>query len=419
LAISGGADSVCLGHLLLAAEIPFEMAHVNYHLRGTESDGDEDFVRKLSENWGVTLHVKNGGFNENDYPGMSVQMIAREIRYSWFTELIEQTKAEAVLLAHHFEDQIETILLNQMRGTGIEGVSGMSEKRDAFIRPLLPFRKKEMVAFLDNNSYEWREDSSNKKNIYKRNFLRNEVIPLIQNEFPEGLIGLDHTSKRLKDTGKAFFYLFAEWKKQQVLRDDGFELLELKAIENLPGKSSFLYYWLRDFGFQYPIIQDIIRGIEMQESGKTYWSRTHMVNLDRQHLILGSLESNTEACLIHENEIELSLGKAKYHLFKLKEDFKIDYSTQNAMLDFDKLNFPLNFRPLKSGDKFIPIGMKSHKKVSDLLVDLKIPVIKKKQVMVMTSGDEIAWVVGFRISEKFKCESNTKTVFYIKKHTNE
>ncbi len=419
LAISGGSDSVCLGYLLKETGITFELAHVNYHLREEESEQDEQFIRELAESWGVNLYIKDGRYEESDYPGMSLQMAAREIRYVWFNELLNKTGATGVLMAHHFEDQIETIFLNQLRGTGIEGVSGMSEKRGPFIRPLLPFRKIELISYLELNNRYWREDSSNKKSIYKRNFLRNEILPLIQSEFPEGLQGLDHTSKRLKDTGKAFFHFFSTWKDQNIKKEDGFEYLKIGALENLPGKSSVLFYWLRDFGFQFASIKDIIHGVDAKESGKIYLSHSHLLNLDRDYLILGKIDSKIVSSLVQKNDVEVLLGGKKYDLLKLTGNYEMDYSSQNAMLDLEKIKFPVLFRAYHEGDRIIPIGMKTHKKVSDLLVDLKIPIIKKKQVMVMTSGEDIVWVVGIRISDKYKCDKNTKSVFYIKNQTHE
>jgi tRNA(Ile)-lysidine synthase len=415
LAISGGADSVCLGHLLHAAGINFELAHVNYHLRNEESNDDEDFVRGLAKFWEVNLYVKNGIFNKNDFPGKSLQMIAREIRYQWFNDLINDTGCAAILVAHHFEDQMETILLNQLRGSGIEGMSGMSEKRDKIIRPLLPFRKDDLVDFLIANNFPWREDSSNQKNLYKRNFLRNELIPLLVSEFPKGLEGLDHTAKRLRDTGKAFFYLFDHWKATHVFQEDGYHFLELKDIRNISGIGSMLYYWLRDYGFTYSVVQEIIHSLETNESGKIFQCSGFEVNLDREHLILGEVLPVKEEIHIHEHDIELEEGFSHYDLLKVSSAYPIDYSSINAMLDFDKLKFPLILRTWREGDRFIPIGMKSQKKVSDLLVDLKVPVIRKKQIRVLISGNEIIWVLGYRISEQYKRDQSTKSVYYLKK----
>jgi tRNA(Ile)-lysidine synthase len=419
LAVSGGSDSVCLGYLLKEAKIDFELAHVNYHLRGVESDADEKFVAQLANLWKVKLHVKNGNFKAADFPGMSTQMIAREIRYSWFSALKSQIKAEGILVAHHFEDQIETLFLNLLRGTGIEGMYGMSERKGDIIRPLLTFHKHEILQFLKNNHYQWREDSSNKKSLYTRNYLRNEVIPMIESQFPEGLSGLEKTSQRIKDTGSAFFYFFSEWKKNNILKEGDFEYLEIKSIVNLPGKSSILFYWLRDYGFQFAVIKDLLNAIKSNESGKTFVSFDYLLNLDREHLILGKKEIVQDVKKINIHDIEVKIGGESFDILKLSKQFELDFSSQHAMIDFDKLKFPLQVRPWKLGDKFVPLGMKTQKKISDLLVDLKVPVIKKKQIMVLTSEDEIVWVVGVRISDHFKCDQNTQNVWYLKRHSND
>lgn len=182
LAISGGLDSVCLGHLLHVSGIDFEMAHVNFGLRGKESDGDEAFVRELSLKWEKTLHVEKIESRAFDQPGYSTQMIARKLRYEWFEKLSLERNLSAVITAHHFSDQIETIMLNLLRGTGIEGIYGMADKKAVLIRPLLPFQRSEMETYMLNNGYSWRHDSSNDKSVYKRNFIRNEVFPCLKQD---------------------------------------------------------------------------------------------------------------------------------------------------------------------------------------------------------------------------------------------
>jgi tRNA(Ile)-lysidine synthase len=204
LAISGGIDSVCLGHLLHGLGVKFSLGHVNFQLRGKESDEDEAFVRTLAAKWEVPILVKKTRKEIFKTTGKSTQMAARDFRYEWFEELVKSDGFEGVLVAHQFEDQIETIFLNLLRGTGIEGLYGMSEKRGVILRPLLPFTRSQIRSYMEQNGLKWRNDSSNDTNDYKRNLLRNRVLPTLNDDFPDALQVLDMSFKRLKDTGKAF-----------------------------------------------------------------------------------------------------------------------------------------------------------------------------------------------------------------------
>ena len=414
LAISGGIDSVCLGYLLKTAGITFALAHVNFGLRGSESKGDEDFVIRLANEWGVVHHLIHTSKEEMNQVGISIQMAARDFRYGWFEQVLKEYGYAGLLVAHHADDQLETIFLNLLRGTGIEGIYGMSEQRGDTIRPLLGFSRSEITQYMIQNSRTWREDSSNQKNDYKRNVLRNLVFPLIEKEFPDGLQVMETSFKRLKDTGRAFFSLFEKWKSEAIATEGDYQYLAIKEINNIPGKHSMLYYWLRDFGFSFADVQDIFSSIDKGESGKTFHAGSFMLNKDREYLILGKSDFDWEEKKIEQHEISIQIKDKIYDLLHLEGEIETDKSKENAMLDMDKLQFPLVLKKWEPGDRIIPLGMDKPKKISDLLVDLKVPLIQKKQVLVLWSGNEIAWVVGRRISEHFKFGTNTKRVLYFK-----
>lgn len=208
VAVSGGVDSVVLAHLLTLAGFKISIVHCNFQLRGAASDADELFVIELGIQLGVPVHTKT--FDTHAYMdkhGVSLQMGARDLRYNWFEELNSCMGTDGVIVAHHADDQIETVMLNLLRGTGIEGVYGMSSKRDFIRRPLLPFSRKEIKTFLERNNLHWTEDQSNAKTIYKRNFIRHKFLPLLLEFDPKGPELIQYSFDRLKDTGKAFFYL--------------------------------------------------------------------------------------------------------------------------------------------------------------------------------------------------------------------
>lgn len=414
LAISGGIDSVCLGYLLRSAGITFALAHVNFGLRGAESNDDEAFVHNLAKDWGLVLHVIHTSKEEMNHFGISTQMAAREFRYGWFEKTVNENGYDGLLVAHHADDQLETIFLNLLRGTGIEGIYGMSEQRGDIIRPLLGFSREELQEYMVKNSYSWREDSSNQKNDYKRNILRNKVFPLLKKEFPEGIQVMEMSFKRLKDTGRAFFSLFEKWKREVIFTEGDYHYLSIREIENIPGKHSMLYYWLRDFGFSYADVQDILSSIGKGEPGKTFYAGEYMLNKDRDYLILGKSDFEWKDKMIEQHDISIQIKDRKFDLLHLEGEIGIDKSKENAMLDLDKLQFPLVIKKWGAGDRIVPLGMDKPKKVSDLLVDLKVPLIQKKKVLVLWSGDEIAWVIGYRIGEHFKCGSSTKRALYFK-----
>ncbi|MCH7402709.1 tRNA lysidine(34) synthetase TilS [Belliella kenyensis] len=415
LAISGGVDSVCLGYLLKEAGVRFSLLHYNFGLRGEESDGDEDFVSELAESWGVELFIQRASELDFQVTGKSIQMVARDLRYHWFEQIYKSGDYAGVVVAHHMEDQVETVLLNLFRGTGIEGIYGMAEKRDYLIRPLLPFKKSQLEAFMVERRMPWRIDSSNQKNIYKRNFIRNEVFPLLENVFPNSLELLEGSFQRVKDTGKAFFHLFDHWKSTNIKQEGDYQYLDIKSLMSLPGKSSMLYYWLRDYGFATTDIHDILRAAESGEVGKLFHSGEYSLNVDREVFILGKEIEKKHAINIDETDVFFHVNGEKYEILHLQFPIELDKSSKNAMIDRLKLNFPLEIRPWKNGDKMIPLGMKQAKKVSDILIDMKIPLIQKKDVKVLCVGEEIVWLIGLRISESFKCDELSEKIVYFKK----
>lgn len=416
LACSGGLDSICLGELLIRAEIPFEVAHVNFHLRGKESDGDEKFVQDWAKSNSKTAHFHQAETLEFAVEShISTQMAAREIRYEWFEKIRSDRNLEGIILAHHQDDQIETIFLNLLRGTGIEGLYGMAEKRGYLIRPLLPFSREQIEIFAKQNKIGWREDSSNLKTDYKRNKLRHDILPHLYGFSSDSKKNLINSFERLKDTGKAFSGLFDQWTKANIQSEEGAQSLSIPDIMHMTGAASLIYFWLRSYGFNSEQSQDIHESIRKRESGKIFESGSHILNIDREKIFLAPTVAPFEAIQIESSEIKLNLPDCEYEILKIDSGVNIDSHRTNAMLDLDRLTFPLTVRNWELGDRFIPLGMKSSKKISDFLIDLKVPVIKKPLVKVLISDGEIAWVIGYRIADWAKTTAATRKILYFKK----
>lgn len=418
LAISGGIDSVALAHLLMQAGFSIRLVHCNFQLRGAESEEDEQFIRNLGDSLEVDVKIKR--FDTLPYKknfGVSTQMAARELRYAWFQELVHAGEGEAVIVAHHSGDQIETVLLNLLRGTGIEGIYGMAEYREAIIRPLLPFSRKDIADFVAEQGLAWREDSSNEKSDYKRNLIRNELLPILTNAFGDVNSLLGNSFSRIKDTGQAFFYFFNAWKSTHVKVENPFEFMAFTSLEGIPGKCSLLYYWLREYGYNFAQVCEILLAVDNRATGKIFETSDFMVNVDREFLIVGPTRKAFEEVNVETHEMELKLGSDTYEVMTLGEMKALDIDPINAMIDKDLLTFPLLVRNWQDGDKFRPLGMRQFKKVSDFLIDLRVPYIQKQDVKVLCSGADIVWLIGYRIDDRYKISPSTTKVMYFKRNS--
>jgi tRNA(Ile)-lysidine synthase len=416
LACSGGMDSMCLGDLLVHAKIPFEVAHVNFQLRGSESDEDRSFVEKWTEDHGIPCHTKTADTQiYAQIKRISIQMAAREIRYQFFEEIRLQRNLAGILLAHHEDDQLETIFLNLLRGTGIEGVYGMADRKGLLIRPLLPFSRNEIRDYMEHRQLSWRDDSSNEKADYKRNNLRINGLPSLFALDPDARKNLLTSFSRLRDTGRAFTGLFENWKKTSIRTEEIFQFLPFLAVQNQPGNSSLLYFWLRPFGFNSDQAQSIAEALNHPKTGTIFRGAGYLLHFDRDELILAPNQEDFESFFLQKNDSLLDLPEGKYSITRLEYTVPIDRNPTHAQLDEDRLKFPLEIRTWKEGDKFTPLGMNSSKKISDFLIDLKVPLAKKQGVKVLVSGGEIAWIIGLRIAEWAKCNPATRRILYFKK----
>lgn len=417
LACSGGLDSICLGELLSSESIPFEVAHMNFQLRGHESDEDEAFVRLWAESKQTAIHTKHADARSYALEfGISTQMAARELRYRWFEEIRSSRNLEGILLAHHQDDQIETIFLNLLRGTGIEGLYGMADRRGKLIRPLLPFSRKNLEDFARANDLKWREDSSNGKLDYKRNKLRLQVLPAIYNFASDAKYNLQTSLSRLTDTGKAYTSLVEQWLSVQVIDKEGVQSISIQALLQMQGTVSIIYFWLRSYGFNSSQAQDIYEAIITGEAGKLFESSAYSVNVDRDKIFLAPVFKKFDSIQLSEQDIQFVLPEGHFDIVKLESPVALDQKKENAMLDLEQLNFPLTIRTWELGDRFTPLGMKNAKKISDFLIDLKVPLMKKQAVKVLLSGQDIAWVIGYRIADWAKTSAATRKVLYLKKN---
>jgi len=409
LACSGGLDSVVLAHLCKALKFDFALAHCNFSLRGTESDGDEDFVRELASTFEINVYVKQ--FDTEQYAEeqrLSVQMAARELRYKWFDELLQSKRYDYVLTAHHADDSLETFLINLSRGTGIEGLSGIPQVNGNVVRPLLPFSRNEIIEYAKSESIQWREDSSNTSVKYLRNKIRHEIVPGIKELNPTFLQNFQHTQHHLRQINDLVNNHLNELKSKLFQQRKDKVQIKIAELQKLQPLDAYLYGLFNGYGFsEWSDVKDLLTA----ESGKQVFSKTHRLIKDRQSLILAKIErKESEAFEIHSDKAidELPIK------ISLEDVETFEKQGQNVVfLDKEKLNFPLVLRNWKKGDYFYPFGMKGKKKLSKFFKDEKMDLISKEKQWLLCSGDDIVWIVGRRADERFKVDDSTMKILKI------
>ncbi|TXB65206.1 tRNA lysidine(34) synthetase TilS [Vicingus serpentipes] len=414
LTVSGGKDSMAMLDLFYKAGFNISVAHCNFNLRGAESDADEQFVKVISEQNNILFFSKS--FNTTEFAEknkISIQMAARKLRYDWFEEIRLKHDIDYIATAHHKNDVAETMLINLTKGTGLSGLHGINKKSGKIIRPLLDFTREQIEDYVAKNNIEYREDKSNQNNKYTRNFVRLDVIPLLENINPNLIENLNQTANYIASTEFILAEKIQEEFKKCTEQNGNRILFDISKLKSLKNSITYLYYFLKDFGFNGTDFNNIIDAFD-EQSGKIFLSKTHQILKDRDKLVLSeiSIESNKE--IIIHNIDELSKNGFFVEVYCNDKGIKINKSSNYAYLDENKIKFPLVLRNWKEGDTFQPLGMKGKKKLSDFFIDNKIDVLTKQNIKVLTQKNKIIWVVGYRINDTFKIEKNTKNILVIK-----
>lgn len=413
LALSGGIDSIVLFHLLMAAGYKVGIAHCNFGLRGKESDEDEAFVRNIAENHSVPYFIES--FNTPEYARarkLSIQMAARELRYEWLEQIRDDCDYRYIAIAHNLDDNIETLLMNITRGTGIRGLAGIPVKSGSLVRPLLFAKREEITEFARSNGISFREDSSNSSDKYRRNFIRHKIIPLFSELNPSFIESAGQLIENMNQV-KTMYLNEIEKIEKEVTQVFPFETrINIDALKNKTSAGFFLHEFLSVVGFSSGIIGQIQKSFDA-EPGKVFYSPTHRLLKDRNYLILTSRDSGVETkYYIDEDVPELFQPLSiDFELIDRPADFKIPRDNSMACLDFHQLHFPLVLRKWQKGDYFHPIGMEGLKKLSDFFIDHKLSLVEKENTWILASGNKIVWVVGYRIDDRFKITPKTTKIW--------
>ena len=413
IAVSGGLDSMALLQLFHGTGYFIEVVHCNFNLRGDESVKDAMMVRILCQDLGIVCHVKE--FDTKKYSEdkkISIQMAARDLRYQWFEALRLERKFDYIATAHHQDDQVETLLINLIRGTGIDGLKGIQAIRNVLIRPLLFCNRSELQDWMQLHEYPFREDQTNYSLLYLRNKIRYQVIPLLHEVNPSISKTFQQNAERISCSVENLSFFYEQYRKKVIQINGDQTHLILHELNKFPSPISAIFYFISEFGFS---DWDAISKLIIGQSGKIIFSSSHQLLKNRDSIVLREIKKNHKKnYFIDQSSTSISNPRKIHFQIIYIDQFEMTTSLNQAALDFHKLTFPLILRKWKKGDSFRPLGMKGDKKLSDFFIDLKLSVFEKENVLLLCSQDQIVWVLGHRIDDRFKLVKNTQKVYLVK-----
>lgn len=417
IAVSGGLDSVVLSYLSrFCCEFEIGLAHCNFQLRGEESDRDEEFVRQLGGQWGVPVFVKT--FDTLKYAqeqSLSTQMAARELRYQWFYQVMEEQGYRYLLTGHHADDNLETFIINLSRGTGLEGLTGIPAVNGNVVRPLLPFSREEIEEFAGENDLEWIEDSSNEETKYLRNKIRHEVIPGLKDLNPTLINNFNKTVEYLRGSSSMLEDHINAIRSAIFVKEDGLMKVPVASLKNLRPVNAYLYAFFNKYGFtEWNDVEHLLNS----QTGKFVVSPTHRLFRDRDYLVLQALndidKEEATTYVIREKNTRFT-GPVTLSFESVEA---ITHTSKNVIyIDEGKLSYPLKIRKWEEGDWFEPFGLKGTKKISKYFKDEKYSLAEKeKQWLLCDAQDRIVWVIGRRADNRFRVDEYTEDILRIRIH---
>ena len=416
IAISAGIDSVVLSHLLHSLKFNISLAHCNFQLRGKESDKDEAFVKKLAKDLKVPIYTQSfetAGYAKKQK--LSIQLAARELRYKWFEEVLRINGLDFVLTAHHADDDLETFIINTARGTGLDGLTGIPERNGNILRPLLPFSRSQIEKYAKEKGITWREDQTNLEINYLRNKIRHKIIPVLKEINPALLASFKTTLENLKGSRQIIDDKISELSNDLIIKDENELKLDIDQLTKLSNPKAYLFELLNPYGFtEWNDIRDLL----VAQSGKKIRSSTHQLVKDRKYLLLARYDKddkNKDVYKVNKGDLYFHEEDVKMKFTYLKESQTVINNNNVAFLDLGNLKFPLTVRKWEKGDYFYPFGMKGKKKLSKYFKDEKISILDKEKIWLLCSEDQVSWIVGKRLDDRFRITDKTKNILKIEK----
>jgi tRNA(Ile)-lysidine synthase len=412
--VSGGADSIALLHVLVRLGYKCAAAHCNFHLRGEESDRDEAFVKQTAD--ALNIPFLKADFDTTGYATrkhISIEMAARELRYQWFEELRVTYPAQAIAVAHHQDDSVETLLLNLTRGTGIRGLRGIQPRNEYLVRPLLAVNRNTVLEWLAQQHIAYQTDSSNWSDEYTRNFIRLRILPLLEEINPSVREAIARTAGHLADVETLYADLI---EKERTRVMENVQQISIPKLMQSPAPRTILYEILKPYGYTRILAGSIFDALQ-GEAGKIFDAPKSSVRVikDRDTLLLTTQHAKREATYTLEandrltTPITISTQKKR-----IDASFEIEKTPSVACFDYDKLSFPLTLRTWRKGDWFIPFGMWGRKKLSDYYSDHKFSRLRKEQTWLLCNGPDIIWVVGERPDARYRIGNAAKYALVVK-----
>jgi len=416
LAVSGGIDSMVMAHLFLRNKQGIGIAHCNFSLRGKESDKDEDIVRMFATENKIPFYTIR--FETKDYARknkLSVQMAAREMRYKWFEEIRQNNKYDYVAVAHNLNDNIETLLINLTRGTGLAGLAGIKPLSGLIVRPLLFATRQKIQAYRDLNEIDFREDRSNADTKYIRNKIRHKIIPVLKEINPSIEATLNEEAERFSGFSEIVSEYISKLRENVSEERDKLVTFNIALLKNHYHNRAVLFELFKPFGITGSLLTDLIKVIEGKTGGLII-TDTHRIIKNRMEIIISEGELPNETSFKIESTEALSIfpGVTSARKVRITKTYEIPSEPHMACLDFQKVSFPMIIRKWKTGDYFYPLGMKQKKKLSDYFIDKKYSKFDKENIFILESDGRIVWIIGDRIDNRFKITSSTKQGLLIK-----
>ena len=417
IAVSGGADSIAMLHVLSKAGYSGYIAHCNFQLRGSESDGDEQFVQKLADKYKLPFFVKH--FDTKSYAKhykLSFEMAARDLRYNWFTELHEYLGADGVAIAHHQDDAVETFHINLLRGTGIRGIKGINAQSGIYFRPLLSVSREEILNYCRQQELFFREDSTNASTHIMRNKIRHEIIPRFK-EIQENYTGImNENFQRFAMAEHILQNHISELFNTLSHEENGIIRIPIQKLLDLHPLEGYLYEFFAPYNFGLSTIKQLEHSLIYKTPGKQFFSENHRIVKDREEILLTEIPANSdEKYTLHKTDTQITITDPFGETYTLTQSVipaesitnfaNQDYKT--AYLNWDKIHYPLVIRHKRNGDYFYPLGMKGKKKLKTYFIDKKFSLPEKERLWVITSESRIIWLAGNIPDDRFKVTSST------------
>lgn len=414
LAVSGGMDSMCMWHLFRRCGLNFIVAHCNFQLRKEESGIDEEFVKAYAQSNENVFTKRFDTKTYSDQNSLSIQMAARELRYKFFEDLKGEHDCDYIVTAHHLDDQVETFFIRLFRNSSLQSFSGIPSKTDTLLRPMMFTGRESIEHYVVNHEVPYREDESNASDAYLRNRIRRSLIPAMQKVLPNFKSSVIEVMQNMKDVSDSFDD-YVEKKKAELLRYGNEEIrISINDLKKIELPNLFLEVYIRQLGFAKSVIKNLIQALT-SDPGKTFYSKNYRIIKDRDDLIILPLVlDKDDEIVVNKNELLLKNDLFfKAGISEKKDQLLKNLAPGSALLDFDTLEDIITFRKWKHGDYFFPLGLGGKKKISDYFIDSKYSLVDKERQWLMLSGNEICWVVGRIIDDRFKIRENTKLILLL------